>query len=389
MKKFFALSLILLVGCSQTVTEKVEPIQELDSGFPVQTSIADEVYRYLAAEYLDFENIDEKDLEYGLARGLVEALDDPYSEFLNPEESAEFTQSLEGNMSGIGAELTREDGMIMVVSPLKGSPAEQAGLEPKDIILAVDDEPINDETTFEIVQKIRGAEGTAVKLNIWRESTEENFDVHITRAEIHLSSVEWEWAGERSDGIAHLSINSFNEDTSTEFFENMYEILYKNPKGLIVDLRYNGGGYLDDAVDVTSYFLEPEQAIVEVKGRNFFTSQTLVASDIQNNTTLPVVVLVDSGTASAAEIMAGALKDHGRAKVIGNQTYGKGTVQELVELSDGSLLRVTIAEWFTPNGVCINKEGITPDEFIAFTEEDIEAQRDVQLLRAIEILKQN
>ncbi len=382
---FFALA---LCACTDSNSESVEIIPQADD-FSVDTTIAREVYKYLDVEYLDFENVNKKDMEYGLARGLVDSLGDPYSEFLDPEQSAEFTQSLEGNLIGIGAELTREEDMIMVVSPLRKSPAEKAGLLPKDIILAVDDESVVDETTFEAVQRIRGEEGTAVKLSIWRESTQENLDIHITREEIHVPSVEWEWTENRADGIVHLTINAFNEKTSKEFFENMYTILYKNPKGLIIDLRYNGGGYLDDAVDVTSYFLEPEKVIVDVRGRTFFTNQTLTASDIQNNTTLPVVVLVNEGTASAAEIMAGALKDHGRAKIIGNQTYGKGTVQELVELSDGSTLRVTIAEWFTPNGVCINKEGITPDEFVAFTPEDIEQEKDVQLLRAIQILKQN
>lgn len=384
MKKFFTLALLSLVACTQqTADSNITP----ESQFPVDTSVADEVYDYLKLEYLNFNEVDSKQFEYGLARGLVESLGDQYSEFMDPEQSAEFSQSLEGNLTGIGAELTREDSKIMVVSPLRKSPAEQAGLLPKDIILAVDDEPVLDATTFEVVQKIRGKAGTAVKLSILRESTEESFDVHITRAEIHIPSVEWEWTENRADGIAHLTINAFNDNTSTEFFEKMYEIAYKNPKGLIIDLRYNGGGYLDDAVDITSYFLEPEQPIVEVRGRTFLTNQTLVASDIQNNTTLPVVVLVDGGTASASEIMAGALKDHKRAVVVGDQTYGKGTVQELVPLSDGSTLRVTIAKWYTPNGTSIDEEGITPDEFVAFTPEDIEAKRDVQLARAIEILK--
>jgi len=385
MKKFLILLAFGLTACTEPSTIQTDhPTQD----FSVNTSVADEVYNHLKLQYLNFDQVDSKDFEYGLARGLVEALGDQYSEFMDPEQSAEFNQSLAGNLTGIGAELNRENDKIVVVSPLRKSPAEGAGLLPKDVILAVDDEPVLDATTFEVVQKIRGKAGTAVKLNIWRESTQENLDFFITRAEIHVPSVEWDWAGERKNGIALMTINAFNENTSKEFFEKMYEINYKNPKGLIIDLRYNGGGFLDDAVDITSYFLEPGQTIVDVRGRNVFTNQTLVASDIQNNLTLPVVVLVNEGTASASEIMVGALKDHDRAIVIGDQTYGKGTVQELVALSDSSTLRVTIAKWYTPNGTSIDEEGITPDEFIAFTPEDTEAGRDVQLDRAIEILMQ-
>lgn len=355
-------------------------ISEENDEINLDYTLAEEVVGLLEYKYLDFDETTEEELSYGLAAGVVDALGDPYSEFLNPEDTRELENSLSGNLMGIGAELTKEYGLVIIVSPLRGSPAEKAGLEPGDIIIEVDETSIENMSLWEVVQMIRGEPDTEVTLSVWRESEEETLEITITRAEIHVPSVELEWVGE-NENYAHIIINSFDEKTSEEFFEKLKEALDKDTKGIILDMRYNGGGYLDDSIEVASVFLKVNQEVVEVRGKgDDITKNRAVV--VPYHTDLPTVVLVNSGSASASEIVAGALKDHNRAKVVGTQTFGKGTVQELIILSDGSSLRVTIAKWYTPGGTSIDHEGITPQVEVENEDKEI----DSQLNKAIEIL---
>lgn len=381
MKKLFLSLTLILTACTTTGGTTPPTLSTTD----LDLTLLDEVYTHITSDYLDPSSLDKSTLEYGLARGLVNSLPDPYSEFLDPTETETLYEDLAGNLIGIGAELSSQEGEISVVSPLRGSPAEEAGLRPGDIILAVDETLTYDLSLFEAVQQIRGETGTSVTLNIWRPSTEENLDITITRAEIHVPSAELSWVGESSD-IPLITINSFNESTAIEFFTILDQIIYLDTPGYIIDLRYNGGGFLEDAVDIASYFLHPDDLVVEVRGRTEADTESFHAFDLYNDTETPLVILINEGSASASEILAGALQDHSRATLIGTQSYGKGTVQELLTLSDGSSLRLTIGKWYTPAGTSIDDSGITPDEVIEYTEADYANETDPQLDRAIQLL---
>lgn len=318
------------------------------------------VYNDIQESYVDSSVIDSQKQVYGAIEGLVSALDDPYSVFMDPTETEEFNSSLNGELEGIGAELTVENGRLTIVSPLKNSPAEQAGLEPGDFIYLVDDKPTSEMSLFEAIMAIRGAKDTDVKLTIIREGNDEPIEVTITRKEIQVPSVELTEITKDGKKIAHLAIYQFGDDTYNEFEEAVRQIVLENPDGIVLDLRENGGGYLDASIQVMSEFFEDERTGVIVKYRDEKSevTKTIGGGRLAD---IPMVVLIDEGSASASEILAGALKDYQRATLMGVQSFGKGSVQVLTELADGSTLRLTIAKWFTPNDHTIDHTGITPD----------------------------
>jgi carboxyl-terminal processing protease len=313
---------------------------------------------------------------------MVYSLEDPYTTFLTPKENKDFQESINGTLEGIGAELTLRDGMITVVSPLKGSPAKKAGIQPEDVILKVNGENIQDFSLEQVVMRIRGPKGSKVKLTLGRKGQSEPFDVEILRETININSVDWKMI----DGIAHIELNQFGGKTRGEFTKAISEIQLKRPKGVILDLRYNGGGYLDGAVDIASEFMEKGK-VVSVKKRNPIEDEVTYVTGKARMATVPMVVLINKGSASASEIVAGAIRDNGRGTIIGETSFGKGTVQEVQNLIDGSSLRITIAKWFTPSNVNISKVGITPDKEVKRTIEDIKANKDPQLDAAVEFLK--
>ncbi|MBI5422074.1 S41 family peptidase [Candidatus Peregrinibacteria bacterium] len=341
-----------------------------------------DVWGLLAGRYVDPNALDYKNMIYGAIRGMVFSLGDPYTTFLTPKENREFQESMNGTLEGIGAELTLRDGMITVVSPLKGSPAKQAGLQPEDVIIKVDGEDVTNFTLEQVVMRIRGPKGTKVKLTIGRKGENEPFDVDIVRQTINISSVEWKMI----DSIADIELNQFGGKTKEEFTKAINEILLKRPKGIVLDLRYNGGGYLDGAVDIVSEFVEKGK-VVSVKKRNSEEDEVIYVTGKARVAKVPMVVLINKGSASASEIVAGAIRDSGRGIAIGETSFGKGTVQEVENLIDGSSLRVTIAKWYTPNNVNISAVGITPDIVVARTIEDMKANRDPQLDAALSYLK--
>ncbi len=327
--------------------------------------------------------LDEKSLIEGLKSGLVKASGDPSTEYFDKEEAASFEEGLSGSFTGIGAELGKEEQAIVIVSPLSGFPAEKAGLMPKDIVAEINGENAYDISISEAVKKIRGEKGTVVKLTIIRNETE-RLDIEITRDEITIPSVEFEI---KTGNIGYLKISRFGTDTTTLVRDAAQQFADAKVAGVIVDVRGNPGGLLTSSVEVASIWLDKGQVVVDQRSSGKSTD-VLIATGNATLSGIPTVVLINEGSASASEILAGALHDHGVASLIGEKTYGKGSVQRLIKLEDGGELKVTIARWFTPNGKNIDKEGIEPDQMIERTVEDFKAERDPQLDAALKKLTQ-
>ena len=349
------------------------------------------VWDMVEANYVNIDEVDTQDEIYGAISGMVESLNDPYSVFMNPEETAQFQSSLDGELQGIGAELTVEEGKLVIVSPLKDSPAEEAGLLPGDHIYMVFDPEVNDWvatselTLWEAITKIRGEPGTEAKLKVLREGSDEPIELTIVRQQIDVPSVEIEFVEREGMKLAHLSIYQFGDDTFTEFEEAVREVLLADADGMVLDMRLNGGGYLDVSIEIMSEFFEDARTGVIVKRRNV-EDQILQTTGNGQLKDLPLVVLIDEGSASAYEILAGALQDYERGILMGEQSFGKGSVQELNDLSDGSSLRLTIAKWYTPNDRSIDDTGITPDITVSMEPGAIDTENDVQLDAALDYL---
>jgi carboxyl-terminal processing protease len=344
--------------------------------------LVEEVYDLLKLKYFDPQVFsEEKKFNYGLVKGLVNSLDDPYSVFLNPKENKSFTDELEGNFEGIGAELTLKEENITIVTPLKNSPAKKAGLMPEDIILKVNQEDITNTSLIEVVKKIRGKKGTEVLLEIFRPKNNKILEIPIIRDTINVASVEGEILKEN---IALIEINQFGDKTLKEFKQIFKEFKQKKPNAYILDLRYNGGGYLQGAIDILSFFLKSGTEAVRIKTKNY---EEIKKTEyyLETDTKTPLVVLINKGSASASEIVTGALKDNNRAIIVGTKSFGKGTVQEIIPFSENSSLRLTVAEWLTPLGKSINKEGISPDIIIEKTEEDYQEEKTPQIDKALEV----
>ncbi len=340
----------------------------------------DEVYSKLQQGF-DGE-LDVNKLEDGLKEGLVKAAGDPFTEYLNAEESKEFDQQLTGSFQGIGAELSKEEQAIVIVSPIAGFPAEKAGLKARDIISKIDGESAYDISVSDAVKKIRGEKGTVVKLEIIRDGKVLNFD--ITRDQISIPSVTSEVT---ADNIGIIEITRFGEDTVGLVNQMAKDMREKNVKGVVLDMRNNPGGLLDASVGVSNVWLQRGSTVLEEKRGNKVV-KTFKATNNPILNGVPTVVLVNEGSASASEIVAGALRDNKVATIIGEKTFGKGSVQELRKLNDGGTLKVTIARWFTPGGRNIDKEGIEPDQKVEITDEQAKAKQDPQKDTALSKLRQ-
>lgn len=331
----------------------------------------EEVYAKLKANYDG--QLDQNALEDGLKQGLVKAAGDPYTVYLNAKESKEFSEELSGSFEGIGAELGKDKQSIVIVSPIAGFPAAKAGLKPKDIISDINGQSAFDLSIDEAVQKIRGPKGTAVKLGVIRDGKKLEFN--ITRAEITIPSV----TSKVVDGnIGVITISRFGDDTVELTTKYARELKGKNVKGIVLDLRGNPGGLLDAAVGVSSLWLPSGKTVLQEK-RGGVVENTYYAKGDPILLGVPTVVLIDGGSASASEITAGALHDNGAATLIGEKSYGKGSVQQVLELGYGGELKVTVARWYTPKGINIDKSGIQPDKKVTISDSDITAKRDPQL----------
>lgn len=325
--------------------------------------------------------IDNSKAEDGLKEGLVKAAGDPYTEYMNPTDSKQFSEELDGTFDGIGAELGKKDQNVVIIAPIDGFPAQKAGIKSGDIISKIDNNSAYDISVNEAVKKIRGTKGTSVKLQIIRDG--KALDFEITRDTINVPSVKYEVTSENI-GIIHIS--RFGPDTAGLVDKYALELKAKNIKGVVLDLRGNPGGLLDAAVRVSSNWLPKGKTVLSEK-RDGKTIKTYEANGNSTLLGVPTVVLIDEGSASASEITAGALKDNGVASLVGQKSYGKGSVQEVRNLADGGTLKVTIAHWYTPNGRNIDKEGIEPDQKVAISDDDFKFGRDPQKDTAISKLK--
>lgn len=345
----------------------------------INFSVFWEVWDLLDKEFVNQPVLDEGRF-YGAIKGMVESLGDPYTVFLTPDETKRFQDDLNGSFQGIGIEIGIRDNLLTVISPIDNSPAKRAGVLAGDIILEIDDLETTDLTLDEAVEKIRGERGTAVTLTIFREETEETTDIEITRDDIEVVSVKVDII----DDVAHLQISRFGETTEEELGNAIRELQDQGADKIVLDLRNNPGGFLQTSIEVASRFIE--SGVIAVQE---FGDGEQKVFDQEGDATLasyPLVVLVNEGSASASEIVAGALRDQRGVNLIGMKTFGKGSVQEVELLSDGSSVRITVAKWLTPNGTNLNENGLDPDIEVDLTQEDINAGEDPQLDRALEFL---
>ena len=338
----------------------------------------------LHERFVDRESLDGTKLLYGAIKGMLSATDDPYTTFFDPEENKSFQEDISGSFEGIGAEIGMRDKVLTVVAPLEDSPAEKAGLRASDKILEINKESTAEMNIDVAVKKMRGAKGTEVTLTIFREGEKETRDIVIRRDTISVKSVKLEW----KDDVAVLKINQFGEETVKEFTAAVKEIRARKARGIVLDLRNNPGGLLDAAVDIGSYMI-PKGKVVVIEEDSQKNRDSLLTrgGDVFSN--IPTAVLINEGSASASEILAAALRENrDNVTLVGKKSFGKGSVQELVPVSKDTSLKVTVARWLTPSGKQINKEGIAPDVEVDRTDEDYGADRDPQMDRSLEILRE-
>ena len=340
-----------------------------------------EAWNIVHERYVD-QPIDDVALVRGAIRGMMDALGDKQTFYMDPIVYESETSSLSGEYEGIGAYVDLDGEFLTIISPIEGSPAQAAGLKPGDEIIAIDGEDMTGSTPEEVRQRVLGPAGTEVKLTITREGESEPLEFLITRARIVVPSVTGEM---REDGIAYIDINTFGDKTTPELNTALEDVLAQNPRGIIIDLRNNPGGYLTTAVEVASEFIDDGVILYEQYGDD--KRDTFRALGNGRATNLPIVVLINEGSASASEILAGALQDYGRATLVGVQSYGKGSVQQWVPLSNNEgAARVTIAKWLTPHERAIDGIGLSPEVYVAMSSEDYEAERDPQLEAAMETI---
>jgi len=348
----------------------------------------DDTYRGLSnfTQVLDLiernyvEDVDPERLTNSAIEGMVKTLD-PYSSYLTPERYKELEIGTSGEFGGVGMEVTEEEGFLKVIAPIEGSPAAKAGIKPGDLILAINGKTTEGMAVFESVKLLRGPKGSNVKITLKREGENSSIDLTLTRDIIHIESVKFDLF---KGGIGYIKLSQFQEKVAEELINAVSNLEYKNGgmlKGLVLDLRNNPGGLLDEAIEVADEFID-QGLIVSVKGRSPDQSKQYFATKGENVHDYPIVVIVNKGSASASEVVAEALQDSNRATILGSKTFGKGSVQTIIKLDDGSGLKITTAKFYAPSGRSINAIGVTPDVIV----EDND-KRDLQMERAIELLK--
>ena len=366
----------------------INPSQSVGGQTNINFNLFWETWNKLQERYVDQKKIDSKKMYYGAIRGMVASIEDPYTFFLTPEENKQTKDDLGGKFEGIGAQLGLKDNRIVIIAPLKKSPAENAGVKAGDIINKVDDVSTKNWTLSQAVSKIRGPKNTKVKLTLERNNKE--IVVIIVRQQIIIASVEFSF----EKNIAVLKVNQFGDNTNDEWNKAVDEIkskwLNKQIKGLVLDLRDNPGGYLEGSVYLASEFLPLGKLVVKQEATLYGDKEYRV-SKIGKLQDIPLTILINKGSASASEILAGALRDHNRAQLIGEKSFGKGSVQEALDLKEGAGLHVTVAKWVLPNGDWINSKGIEPNfKIINEIKEGntITQETDKQLEKAIQLLMQ-
>ena len=362
-----------------TVTNSLPPANQ-----NVDFSLFWNVWETLPKSYIDKSAFDGQKLLYGAISGMVRSLGDPYTAFLSPDQNDAVKDELAGSYEGVGIQIGfNENNRLVVIAPLKGTPAEEAGLLARDFILKIGEKDTLDITLPEAVDLIRGPAGTKVKLLLGHEGETETYEVEIARAKINVRSVDVEFKNTDSGEIAIIKVSRFGDKTNSEWDEVVGQVLDKNVKGVVVDMRNNPGGLLTSSIYVASEFVGGTVVKQELADGSV---ESLAASRTGKMQKTTLIVLVNEGSASASEIFAGAIQDKGRAKIVGQKTFGKGTVQDVVDLPGGAGLHITIAKWLTPDGNSIHGEGIKPDIEVSISKEQRQAKEDPQLDRAVEEL---
>ncbi len=364
------------------VPKEFKIVNQADQPKTVDYQLLWDAINVINEKYID-KPVDQQKILYGAVKGAVAATGDPYTDFFEPKDLESFKTDLKGSFDGIGAEIGKKDGNIVVIAPIDDSPAKKAGIQPKDIILQVDGKSTADWSVEEAVSHIRGQKGTDVTLTIFREGKNKPFDVKVTRAQIQVKSVKWQVKDVNGKKIAVITISRFGDDTKPLFDQAVNDVLTKNINGLVVDLRNNPGGYLQTAVDLASNWV-PLGKVVVTEARSQDGSQQYTANGHTRLSGIKTVVLINGGSASASEILSGALQDYKIAELIGEKSFGKGSVQELVDLRGGSAVKVTVAKWITPNGKNLNKDGLNPDVEVKLSDDDITNNRDPQMDKALQ-----
>ena len=338
----------------------------------------------LNEKYPDASKISDQQKVFGAISGLVNSLNDPYTTFFGPEEKKAFEEDIAGSFSGVGMEVGIKDKILTVISPLKDTPAYKAGMKAGDKILKIDQTMTSNISVEEAIKLMRGDKGTEVLLTVLREGEDKPREVKIIRDIINIPTLDTEL---RPDGIFVIKLYSFSASSAQLFKDALVKFENAKTDKLVLDLRGNPGGYLDAAVSMASWFLPSgKMVLIEDYGNN--TKQKIYRSEGYNvfSKKLKFVILIDEGSASASEILAGAMQDNKIAKLVGEQSYGKGSVQEVVDITPDSILKVTIAKWLTPNGTSISEKGLTPDYKVSITADDIKNNKDPQLDKAVELL---
>lgn len=384
--RWFALILLVILSTSALSACLSLRTENERANLPEETSkeyrTVFEAYQQVKGHYADKKLLDDKKLAEGAIRGMIASLEDPFSQYIPKSRQEEVREQLEGTYEGIGVEILTREGYPVVIAPIRKSPAEKAGIRAGDIIIKIDGASVENVPEMDVINKVRGPKGTKVTLEILRPPQTTPLTFTLTRDEIRRITVDTE---DLADGIVHISISRFQPNTDEEFKEQLKDVMARRPAGMILDLRNNPGGYLDVVVDVASQFLKDGLVLYDVDGDGKRTDWKVNDGGLAQK--VPLVVLVNHGSASGSEVVSGALQARARAKIIGTQTFGKGSVNQAYTLSDGSSVRLTTAKWHAPNGLQISKVGITPDIIVDRTQEDEAAGRDPQIAKAIEVLK--
>ncbi len=342
-----------------------------------------EAWTLVHENYVD-QPVDDLALMRGAINGMMQALGDEHSSYMDPQSFEQANASLAGEYEGIGAFVDTTTEYLTITSPMPGSPAERAGLQSGDQIVAIDGEDMTGINAEVARTKVIGPANTTVHLTVLRDGEETLLEIDVTREKITMKSSSGKML---ENDIAYVQVTTFGEKTTPELLATLNDLMAQNPKGIVLDLRNNGGGYLSTAVEVTSQFVDDGVVLYEQYGDGKRTSYDVLPNGLATDTTIPMVVLINEGSASASEIVAGALQDLGRAKLVGITSYGKGSVQNWIPLSgENGAVRITIAKWLTPNEHTIHNIGLSPDVVVEMTEEDYKAKRDPQLDAAVETL---
>jgi len=389
----------VFVGYSQRPSiEKVTSLLNKETEKPAEVDFSPfwTAWNTIDNKYVSNNGLEDQDQVWGAIEGLVASLDDPYSVFFPPEESKMFQDDMDGDFEGVGMEIGIRQNLLTVVAPLKGTPAEKSGIKAGDKIIKINEDVTTDITVERAVRMIRGPKGTSVNLTVLRDGESAPLEIEVFRDVIQIPVLKTEMksqidnsSDEKKNELQEafiIRLYNFSAPSSQAFQQSLQEFVLSGKDKLIVDLRGNPGGYLDAAVDISSWFLPAGKIVAREKFGN--GEERLYRSKGYNifNDNLKMAILIDQGSASASEIFAGAMQEHGVATLIGTKSFGKGSVQELIQITPETSLKLTIARWLTPNGNSISKEGLTPDVEIKITKEDLETEKDPQMEKAIEVL---